>query len=257
VTTYKTKYIPGNLIRIRDRDWVILSREDYSVLRVKPIDGSDEESIGLFLPFEEKNISESKYSPPDANNSGDLTGALLLKDAVRLTLRAGAGPFRSIGRISINPRPYQIVPLIMALRLDPIRMLIADDVGIGKTIILNQARTRQEQYEYLKKHIDPVSSLETDFLDYLYNANIKLPDYAQYRPIEEIYIQPDFYYERGGVPGICVFVDGPSHDSDEVKKQDTILRKQLEDKGYRVIVIRYDKDFESQIKMHLDVLEEQ
>jgi SNF2 family DNA or RNA helicase len=35
---------------------------------------------------------------------------------------------------SARPRPYQFVPLIMALKLDTVRMLIADDVGVGKTI---------------------------------------------------------------------------------------------------------------------------
>ena len=39
-----------------------------------------------------------------------------------------------MGHLSIYPRPYQLVPLLMALRIDPVRMLIADDVGIGKTI---------------------------------------------------------------------------------------------------------------------------
>jgi superfamily II DNA or RNA helicase len=39
-----------------------------------------------------------------------------------------------LGRISIRPRVYQFVPLLMALRLDPVRFFIADDVGVGKTI---------------------------------------------------------------------------------------------------------------------------
>ena len=49
-------------------------------------------------------------------------------------MRRGAGPFRSAARLGFEPRAYQLVPLLMALRLRTVRLLIADDVGIGKTI---------------------------------------------------------------------------------------------------------------------------
>jgi SNF2 family DNA or RNA helicase len=58
----------------------------------------------------------------------------LLRAAVRLGFRSSAGPFRSFARIHVEPRAYQLVPLLMALKQNPVRLLIADDVGIGKTV---------------------------------------------------------------------------------------------------------------------------
>ena len=58
----------------------------------------------------------------------------MLGEALRLSLRRGAGPFRSAARVAFDPRAYQLVPLLMALRQQIIRLMIADDVRIGKTI---------------------------------------------------------------------------------------------------------------------------
>jgi superfamily II DNA or RNA helicase len=128
------KYPIGSLVRARERDWIVLPSEDGDVLRVKPVTGSDDASVGLFLPLEQGDLKSTSFSPPNPEVVGDPTASRILFDAARLLLRSSAAPFRCAGRLSFNPRPYQFVPLIMALRLDPVRLLLADDVGVGKTI---------------------------------------------------------------------------------------------------------------------------
>lgn len=127
-------FLPGTLVRARGRDWIVLPPDEAGVVRLRPVTGGEDDLAGVFVPLEPGAVTVSQFEPPHPSQAGDSTGASLLRDAVRLSLRSGAGPFRSLARLSVQPRPYQFVPLIMALRLDPIRMLIADDVGVGKTI---------------------------------------------------------------------------------------------------------------------------
>jgi hypothetical protein len=123
---------PGTLVQARGREWVVLPDSTEELLMLRPVGGLDEEITGV-LPSVEP-VQSASFSLPAREDLGDFTSGRLLRDAARLSTRAAAGPFRSFGRIAVEPRPYQLVPLMMALKLDPIRMLIADDVGIGKTI---------------------------------------------------------------------------------------------------------------------------
>jgi superfamily II DNA or RNA helicase len=124
----------GALVRVRGRDWVVLPSGDPDVVHLRPLTGAEEDTIGVFLPLEGKDLRASSFAPPDPQHAGDTTGATLLLDAARLSLRSGATPFRSLGRFSFTPRPYQFVPLMLALRHKHVRLLLADDVGTGKTI---------------------------------------------------------------------------------------------------------------------------
>ncbi len=130
----QANFLPGNLVRARGREWVVQTDSQADWLRLRPLGGTDDDIVALIPELEPIPVESATFPWPDPARPGNHAAALLLRDALRLKLRAGGGPFRSFGNIAVEPRSYQLVPLLMALRLSTVRLLIADDVGIGKTI---------------------------------------------------------------------------------------------------------------------------
>ena len=134
------------------------------------------------------------------------------------------------------------------------RRLVRDSLTAlsgSSTQLQHGERSYDEQYEWLRKRTDPDSELERKFLDRLHNRKLRMPDDTQ-RTIGEAGCQADFYCE----PYVCVFCDGSVHDSPTQKAKDEECRLRLKELGYRVVVIRYDRDIDEQIDDYRDVFGE-
>ena len=114
-------------------------------------------------------------------------------------------------------------------------------------------RTREEQYKWLLERVDPASSLERDLLNFLYEGGYRLPDLAQYRPLEDLPVQVDFFYERESLPGVCIFVDGPHHDEARRYEEDQTIRTELSNRGFRVVAIGHADSLKEQVASHGDI----
>ena len=89
------------------------------------------------------------------------------------------------------------------------------------------------------------SGFEKEILLRLVKDNLPLPDSGQFVIYEgdRKVAKPDFYYKQ---KNIAVFVDGPPHDKDYVRKDDEQKRKELKALGYRIFSISHtniDDDF--------------
>jgi superfamily II DNA or RNA helicase len=129
--TADTQYATGSLVRARGREWVVLPGSEPDFYLLQPLGGGTDDIAGVFT---DEGVEPATFPPPTVDDLGDTASTDLLRTALRVGFSSSAGPFRSLAGLNVSPRSYQYVPLMLALRQDVVRLLIADDVGIGKTI---------------------------------------------------------------------------------------------------------------------------
>lgn len=140
----------GNIIRLRSRLW----RVDgifQDILEASPIDGNTLLSRKFFIPVE--SISLAQLDFPSSKCVGNYMAQQLLIRAYRLSMIHGTAPLLSLQRSRVIPETFQMVPVVMSLEMSRVRLLIADDVGLGKTIeaglILTELLTRKRSKKIL------------------------------------------------------------------------------------------------------------
>jgi len=127
-----TLFAPGTLVSARGREWVVLPESEDDLLVLRPLGGGEDDTAAVLPALE--SVRSAEFPPPSAADLGDTAGGQLLRTALQVGFRSSAGPFRSLARLAVEPRAYQFVPLLLALRQETVRVLVSDDVGIGKTI---------------------------------------------------------------------------------------------------------------------------
>lgn len=105
--------------------------------------------------------------------------------------------------------------------------------------------TREEHLAALKRQC--ASSLEIEWLDFLEERHLRLPDKAQFL-IEDCFTRPDFLYE--GDIFAAVYIDGPHHQYPERQARDQNQTECMINKGYEVIRFGYKDDWESIIEQY-------
>ena len=109
-------------------------------------------------------------------------------------------------------------------------------------------RDYEEHYQALLRGLDPNSSTELKFVNYLYEKGLRLPDSAQKR-VDGLYVQPDFHYE----PRIWVFCDGTPHDEPAVQADDDLKRQSIIAQGDEVWVYYYKDNLSEKVAARPDI----
>ena len=112
-----------------------------------------------------------------------------------------------------------------------------------------QVLSYDELYQKLEAERDHNSSTEYEFLKYLYEHRLRLPDKAQPMFPNEYYVQPDFQYGDRTV----IFCDGTPHDRPEVQEDDRRKREVLENAGYVVLAWHYATPIEDFVNAHSEL----
>jgi superfamily II DNA or RNA helicase len=177
---------PGSMIKVRSSTWKVTGHErraDGHIVSCRGLAGVVKGKSAKFVLELEQDYTV--LDPAEVNlvpdsSSGLMDTKLFLEAAFRSTPTTTPLPL-TFGRAAIDDLPFQHVPVRMALAQDRVRLLIADDVGLGKTleaglitselilrgrasrilVVTTRSMLRQFQKEFWTRFSIPLSRLDS------------------------------------------------------------------------------------------------
>jgi superfamily II DNA or RNA helicase len=133
--TDEPNLMPGTEVEARGLRWQVVHVDDHTgsgICRLRGLGGiASGEEIDVLLALEDVTPIRHEFDP---SRAGRLREWLLYHQA--FLLEQALGPHALLaaqpGRLEIQP--YQLVPVIRALAMSRVRLMLADGVGLGKTI---------------------------------------------------------------------------------------------------------------------------
>lgn len=128
-------YLPGTEVEFRGLHWAVINATpmgDQTLLRLRGTGGAfGGNEVDVLTPFEEVRPVVHRIDPTSPTH---LANWLVFHQAFLLEQALGTNALLAVNPGRLRIEPYQLVPVSRCLRMTRPRLLLADDVGLGKTI---------------------------------------------------------------------------------------------------------------------------
>ena len=127
--------LPGTEVSARGLRWEVANFDSLgaqTLYRLRGLEGAVQgQEIDLLHPFERIQPIEHELQPTKA---APLRNWFVYHQAFLLEQAFGSNALLAVQPGRLELQPYQLVPVLRALRMSRVRLLLADGVGLGKTI---------------------------------------------------------------------------------------------------------------------------